>query len=288
MSKSVGMILLTFREVWAKKITLGLFVVCTVLWLLMTFALNLDIVEGSLAGVRIFGKEAGPPTDTRRAESGDLVTEAISLETFVVTIESAVAGIAYWVATLLGLFAVAALLPSVLDRGHADLLFSKPMHRLTILFSHVIGVGAVGLALTTYLFGMVFFVISLKTGHWNARFLLAIPVVVSMLLAMYSVMVLVAVRTQSTALSLIFAYGLVVASLIFLAHDQLVPQINTPWRYVFLGFYHALPNFAEVTDLVAKLARNATVSQWYPYISSIVFGAVIYAAAAWSIVRRDF
>ncbi len=288
MSRVLGMVWLTFREVWAKKITLGLFVVCTILWMLMAFALNLDIVEGSLTGVRLFGQDTGAPTETRQDEAGNSVTEALSLETFVVTIQAAVAGVGYWVATLLGLFAVAALLPSVLDRGHADVLFSKPMTRLSILSGHVLGVAAVGLLLASYLFGLIFLVMSLKTGYWNFRFLLSIPIVVSMLLVMYGVMVLLAVRTGSSALCLIVTYGLIVASLVFLGHEQLRAQINPPWRSVFVGLYHILPNFAEVTEPVAKLAGIDAVTRWYPYISSLIFGACMYVLAAISLVRRDF
>ena len=52
-----AIIVLTFRELWAKKIVIGLFVISTLVWVMLAFALNLDIVEGSLAGLRIFGQE---------------------------------------------------------------------------------------------------------------------------------------------------------------------------------------------------------------------------------------
>ena len=52
-----GILSLTIRELWAKKIVVGTFIVCSFLWLMMTFALNLDVVDGSLAAVRIFGVE---------------------------------------------------------------------------------------------------------------------------------------------------------------------------------------------------------------------------------------
>ncbi len=287
MTGIIGVVILTFREVWAKKITLGLFIVCTLLWLLMAFALNLDIVEGSISGIRIFGQTADTPTETHVDDAGNAVQELLSLETFVTTVESVVAGLAYWVATLLGLFAVSALMPSVLERGHVDLLFSKPLHRLTVLGGHVAGVASVALVLSTYLLGMVFLVISLKTGFWNVNFLLSIPIVVTMMLVMYGTMTLVAIRTESTALSLIVSYGLIVASLVFLAHDQLIPQINPPWRSVFVALYHILPNFAEVTEPVAKLARGDDVTRWYPFYSSVGFGVVMYGLASLSLLRRD-
>ncbi|PSQ83337.1 MAG: hypothetical protein BRD30_13080, partial [Bacteroidetes bacterium QH_2_63_10] len=56
----LGLVLITFRELWARKIVLGLFIISSLVLLAVTFALNLDVVEGSLAGIRLFGQEATP------------------------------------------------------------------------------------------------------------------------------------------------------------------------------------------------------------------------------------
>jgi ABC-type transport system involved in multi-copper enzyme maturation permease subunit len=284
-----GMILLTVRELWAKQIVLGLFILSTIAWMLLSFALNLDIVEGSLAGIRIFGQEAGTPTEaTRDDATGELIREALSLESFVVAIEQVVAGAAYWLGTLLGLFATIPLLVGMLERGHVDLLLSKPISRTRLLCGHILGVWLAVLVLGLYLFGMIWLVLSIKTGVWNPSFLASVMVVVCMYAAVYSAAVLVAVATQSTSLSLITTYGLVFISLIFFGKDELVPQINPPWRQVFLGFYHVLPNFAEVTRLAAQLTAAETVTSWYPFISSLLFGLVLYGIALVHFSRRDF
>lgn len=285
----VGIILLTVRELWAKKIVLGVFILSTVAWLLLSFALNLDIVEGSLAGVRIFGQDAGQPTEsTHDASTGEVIQQALSLETFVVAIEQVVAGAAYWLGTLLGLFATIPLLVGMLERGRVDLLLSKPLSRLKLLGGHILGVWLAVLVLGLYLFGMIWLVLSVKTGIWNPAFLVSVLVVVCMYAAIYSAAVLLAVTTQSAALSLITTYGLVFISLIFFGKDELVPQINPPWRQVFLGFYHALPNFGEVTRIVAQLTAAEPVTSWYPFASSLLFGFVLYGTALAVFNRRDF
>jgi hypothetical protein len=109
-----------------------------------------------------------------------------------------------------------------------------------------------------------------------------------MFMVMYSVVSLLAITTESAALSLIVTYGLILASLAFLAKDQLVPQINRPWREVYLGFYHVLPNFAEVTKMVAGFAGMDVTTAWYPLFSSIGFGIVVYAIASWRLLAKDF
>ncbi|MDX1531767.1 MAG: hypothetical protein R3362_09600, partial [Rhodothermales bacterium] len=150
----LGILRLTFRELWARKITLGLFIVASVIWLLMAFALNLDIVDGSLAGLRIFGQGEADLTQTRRdAETGEVVREMLGLKEFVVVIESFVAGATYWGALLLGLFATASLLPGLLESGRAAVLLAKPVSRPRLLAGHVLGMVLVVLALATYLMG---------------------------------------------------------------------------------------------------------------------------------------
>ena len=292
-----AILLLTYRELWAKKITIGLFVICTLVWTMLAFALNLDIVEGSLAGMRIFGAEATPDEvvrdpDTGEAltnpETGDVITQILSLERVVIEIERIVGVLAYWAGILLALFATASLLPSLLEQGRVDLLLSKPLGRVRLLCGHLLGVFLTMLGIALYLFGMVWLVMSWKTGIWNPWFFQTMFVVVAMFGVMYSVVALIGVTARSAPLALLVSYGLMFASWILTAKDELAPQINPPWRQVFLGFYHVLPNFGEVTVLVVKLTGGQVVESWYPFLSSLAFGAVLFAATFFFFTRRDF
>ena len=283
-----GLLLLTLRDLWAKKVVLGLFIISTLAWVLLAFALNLDVVDGTLAGMRVFGQETGAAETVRNPETGEVVREALGLERIVVAIESVVAGAAYWLGTLLGLFATAPLLADLLTSGRIEGLLAKPISRVQLFGGHVLGVWLTMLLLALYLLGMVWLVMSLKTGVWNGSFFLAIGVVVGMFAVMYSVVALCVVATGSTALSLVVAYGLVFASLILAAKDELAPQILPPWRGVYLGFYHALPHFAEVTATVAQLSGREPVASWYPFAASLALGGLVYVLALVLFRRRDF
>ncbi|MFK7844976.1 MAG: ABC transporter permease [Rhodothermales bacterium] len=282
----IGVLLLTLRELTAKKITLGLFLVSTLVWVMLSFALNLDIIDGTLAGMRIFGQEAiGEEAVGQVDDAGNPVN---MLNQFVIGAQQAVAGASYWMGILLALFATAPLINSMLERGRVDLLLSKPIGRNTLLGSHLLGVLVIVFVLATYLMGMVWLVMSIKSGIWNVQFLYAILMAVVMFLVMYSVVLLIGVSTKSTALSLIVTYGLIFCSIVFLAKDQLIVQINPPWRQVYVAFYHVLPNFAEVTKAVVQLAGGEAVTSWYPLGSSVLFGGVVYAIAFVRFSRRDF
>ncbi|MEM9664378.1 MAG: ABC transporter permease subunit [Bacteroidota bacterium] len=278
----LGLIYLTARELWARKITLGVFLVSTLAWVLLAFALNLDIVDGTLAGLRLFGQDLGAP------DASDPTSGLLSLESFVINISSFVAGATYWLGTLLGLFATASLLSSLLAKGQVDLLLSKPLSRSRLLGAHLLGVHAMVSLLVLYLLGAVWLVLSIKTGVWAVQTLLAAALIVAMFSVMYSVVTLISVWTESTALALIVSYGLIFCSLFLAARDALELQIPLLWRYVYLGLYHVLPNFAEVTTLVAQLVNREPVPSWYPLLSSLGCASVLYGLAFLRFGRRDF
>lgn len=284
-----GILLLTFRELWAKKTVIGLFVVSTLVLLLTAFALNLDVVEGSLAGIRLFGQEADVPNQGSQASNGqDPVEQMMALDRIVFGVEAIVASIAYWLGILLALFATAPLFSSMLERGHVDLLLAKPMSRGQLMMGHVLGVWLAMLVLAVYLLGGVWLIMSIKTGVWNPSFLLSILIVVAMFAVIYASVVFMGVWTESTALSLIVSYGLIFVSLFLAGSETLATQLSATWRPVFWGLYHTLPNFTEVSAMVSTLSRAEPVDSWYPFISSLVFGVVVYAGAAVSFSRKDF
>jgi ABC-type transport system involved in multi-copper enzyme maturation permease subunit len=277
-----GLLLLTFRELWAKKIVLGLFVISSLVLLVVTFALNLDVVEGSLEGIRLFGQQAQP--DGAPSDQGP----QMSLTRVVVAVESVVAGAAYWIGILLALFASSSLFADLQAPGRVELLLSKPVSRVQVAVGHVAGVWAAIAVLTVYLMGGTWLIMSLKSGVWNPRFLLSIGIVVGMFAVMYAAVMLMGVWTQSTALALIVAYGLIFASTVLAGAGEIAPLLGPVGTPVFWGLYHALPNFTEVTVIVTNLAKDQEVSSWYPLLSSALFGGAIYGVAGYLFVRRDF
>lgn len=282
MRRLYGLLLLTFRELWAKKIVLGLFVVSSLVLLVIMFALNLDVVEGSLEGLRLFGQEATPSGEQGTTRS------QMSLTRVVVGVESIVAGAAYWIGILLSLFASASLFSDLQAPGRIELLLSKPVSRLHVVAGHVLGVWAAIAVLTLYLMGGTWLIMSVKSGVWNPQFLLSIGIVVGMFAVMYAAVMLMGVWTQSTALALIVAYGLIFVSMVLAGANEIAPLLGAAGKPVFWFMYHTLPNFTEVTGIVTSLAKKQTVSSWYPLLSSFLFGGVIYGLTAYWFVRSDY
>ena len=353
-----GLLLLTLRELRARKVIVGLFVVATAVWLTLSLALQLDVVDGSLAGARLFGNAiqddaatdsldaasaaageaaaaaktaatdslgatAGPDSLAAMADAGaagrdapgtpaDDAPEPMSgplmgnpLQALVFGAQAFASGAAYWVGILLCLFATGGLVAGLVEPGQADLLLSKPLSRSAVLAGRLAGVGVVTLALLTYLLGAVWLVMAVKTGFWNPRFLLAIPAVWAMFAVLYGVVTLVSVWSGSGPLALVVTLGLVFTTLV-LAIPGLPLAVNASVRPVVTGLGAVLPRFATVgANLVPHLAAGAglatlaaetgaaqpappsLVADTVPLLTSLLFGAVCYAAAFALFHRRD-
>lgn len=303
----LGLFLLTLRELRARKVVIGLFVVATAVWVALALALQLDVIDGGLAGMRILGQAAieepvdldAPMTDADgnvildaegnpRTERDDLEFGMTMLEEVVFGAQAFVAGAAYWIGILLALFATGGLVAALTERGSVDVILTKPLSRSAVLAGRLLAVMAVILVLAIYLFGAVWLTMSIKSGIWNPRFLLAIGVVFGMFAVVYSVVTLVGVWSGSGPLSFVATLGVLFVSLI-LGIPGLPDQIQRTWRPLVEGAYHALPKFGNVgVSIVPQLATGDPVGSLYPLLSSLVFGAVCYGAAFYLFSRKDF
>lgn len=303
-----GLFLLTLRELRARKVVVGLFVTATVIWVGFAFALQLDVVDGSLAGARLFGQETieepvepgtplldgdGQPVlddegNPRTAGTDLPFNGGTLLESVVFSAQAFVSGAAYWVGIVLALFATGGLIASLTERGQVDVLLTKPMSRHAVLGARLLAVAAVTLALVAYLLGTVWLVMSVKAGIWNPRFLLAIGVVWGMFAVVYGVVTLVGVWSGSGPLSFIVTLGVLFVGLI-LAIPGLAEQVSRTWRPLVVGGYHALPKLGPVgTSIVPQLATGQPVASLTPFLTSLAFGAVCYAAAFALFSRKDY
>lgn len=283
-----GSLLITFRELRSTHVAIGLFAVTTLAWGMLAFAMNLEVVEGSVAALRIFGMDMTPSGGHRDPETGDWIRSALTLDQFAVSIQSFIAGAAYLLGTFLGLFAAVPVAAGTFESGRIELMLSKPVSRTRLLAGHVLGVWIMVLALATYLVGALWLVFWIKTGIRTDGFLTAIPIITVMFAVMYGAALAMLTAGAAAPLTLILTYGLIFAAVILATKDQVLGQLSPTGRTMFMTLYHVLPNFIEVIPIMAKLVGRQTVESWYPFWSSVSFGVVCYGFAAWRFHRRDF
>src|SRR4029077_1659084 len=127
----------------------------TALILFFLFIMKIDVVEGAVATVSLFGKTS----DTQ--DVARLVRQ----------VHGGLAAFLFTAGMFLAVFASAGLIPTVFEPGRIELLLSKPVARHHILLGRYLGNLLVVTANVFYLVIAVWLIFGLKTGVWTIGFL---------------------------------------------------------------------------------------------------------------------
>lgn len=264
----------TFREALARKVFWGLFGLSTALILFFLFIMRIDVVEGARATVSLFGQPSGKATEVSK-----LVRQ----------VHAGIASFLYSAAMFLAVFASAGLVPTIFEAGRIELLLSKPVARYHILLGRYLGNLLVVTLNICYLVAGVWLIFGWKTGIWNRSFLNAILTSAFMFAVLLSAIILVSVLSESAALAIMIAFGLMVVSPILAQHEIMVKLLSSEWsRQVWKGLYYALPKVFDVGRMNMDLVMGRPVGSLAPLWSSAAFAVVMLGAGVYSFSKRNF
>lgn len=263
----------TFRESLARKIFWGFAGCSTALMLFLLFVLQIDLVEGSLAAVQLFGH-------TGTADVEELVDDAFG----------GIAAFLFTAGLFLAIFAAAGLIPTIFEPGRIELLLSKPVSRTRLLLGKYVGALAVVGLHIAYLVVGVWAILGWKTAVWRWEFLWAGALALVAFGVMLSVVTLVAVWSQSMVLSTMVAYVTLLISALTSQHDQFARLLDHEWQRELIASVHAaLPKVFEMGDLARRLVVGREIEGLAsPLGTSVAFAAVLLAAGVWLFERKDF
>jgi len=275
-----------FREAAARWVLVAYFALSTLFVLLFSAAVNLDVVDGALAGVRLFGKEMhGGPS-------------GMDLDRLVLGFESGFSAILYLVGTFLAVFSTAHLVPRLQEKGTVDLYLSRPVGRVALLLSRYVGGLLLAAANVYYLMGAIWLVVGFKTGVWNPRFLAGGTVILFAIAVLLGFAFLVGVATSSTAVSIMCTYALFFASSVLAAHAKIEAALSSAWSAALVkGLYWTFPKTAALGQSVVLLAsdgmafsrgHSAFPDPLVAFGTSALFGLACLALSAGLFSRKDF
>ena len=266
----------TFRESFSRKIFWGFFGCSTVLMLLFLLVLNIDIVEGGVAAVKIFGRDVSGGQGVEVAQVVDAVLGGVAVFLFT-------AGLFFAV------FASAGLIPTVFEPGRIELLLSKPLRRSHLLLGKFLGALAVVGSNLFYLVLGVWAILGVKTGIWKAGFLASASFAVFAFAVLLTIVLFVAVASESAVLASMVTYFVMLLSLIFSQHERIAPYFNSQWpRDLMAGLYHVFPKLYGIGDMARLAFLGREMETWMPLLTSALFGAVVLAAGLWMFERKDY
>jgi ABC-type transport system involved in multi-copper enzyme maturation permease subunit len=273
-----------FREAAARWTLVAYFALSSLFILIFALAINLDIVDGALAGARLFGQAV------------ELGQQRIDIDRVVLGFESGFSGFLYLLGTFLALFATAHLVPRLQDRGTVDLYLSRPVGRVAVLFARYSGGLLLAAANLVYLFGAIWLIIAWKTRVFHPRFLLGGAVILFGIAVLLAFAFLIGVATSSTAVSLMATYALFSVGGVLAAHTKIAAAFASEWSARIVdGLYWALPKTAELGRATVALVsgdsgpvRMGVSNPLAIFGSTAIFGVACFALAAWLFRRKDF
>lgn len=275
-----------FREAAARWTLLAYFFLSTIFIVIFAFAINLDIVDGALAGAKLFGQEILDDDNP------------ISIEKIVLGAEMTFSGIFYLLCTFLAIFATAHLVPRMQDKGTIDLYLSRPVGRVRLLLSRYVAGLLLSMANVAYLMGAIGAIVAWKTGVLHARFFLAGTIIMLVIATLMAFSFLIGVITSSTAVSIMTTFGIFLFSGALVGHDKFAAAVSKEWQaWLIDGMYWVFPKTAELAqatvayvagagdDMPAQLTRVLTPA---PFLTTAAFGVACLVLSSWLFTRKEF
>lgn len=273
-----------FREAAARWTLLAYFFLSSLFILIFASAVNLDIVDGALAGAKLFGKSV----DIRGSE--------VDLDRLVLGFESGFSAFLYLVGTFLAIFATAHLVPRLQEKGTVDLYLSRPVGRVQVLMSRYIAGLLLAAANVAYLIGSIWLIVIWKTHVVHPRFLMGGAIILFMIATLLAFAFLIGVITSSTAVSIMTSYAIFFFSALLAAHDRIEAALSSELNAKIVHLlYLVLPKTSELGGaVIAMVAGDAIPRQVAenlspaPFISSALFGLGCLALASFLFHRKEF
>jgi ABC-type transport system involved in multi-copper enzyme maturation permease subunit len=273
-----------FREAAARWVLIAYFALSSLFIVIFALGVNLDVVNGALAGARLFG------------QSVDVGGRSIEIDKLVLGFESGFSAFLYLVGTFLALFATAHLVPRLQEKGTIDLYLSRPVGRVPLLLSRYAGGLLLAAANLLYLIGSMWLIVVWKTRVFHPRFLLSGLVILFAVATLLAFAFLIGVIASSTGVSLMATYAVFFLSAILVARERIAAAVSTETAAsIVKGLYWILPKTAEIGQATVALvagkeapARLADVHYLAVYGSTAAFGVAALALSAWLFSRKDF
>ncbi|HET7451596.1 MAG TPA: ABC transporter permease subunit [Thermoanaerobaculia bacterium] len=273
-----------FREAAARWTLVAYFVLSSLFILIFAFAVNLDIVNGALAGAKLFG------------QSVQMAGEHVDLDRLVIGFESGFSAFLYVVGTFLAVFATAHLTPRMQEKGTIDLYLSRPVARVRLLGSRYVAGMLLAAANVVYLVGAIWAIVAWKTRVLHPRFFLGALVILFAIAVLMAFSFCVGVVTASTGVSIMATYAIFFFSAIFAGHEKIEAAMAHDWQAAIIrGLYWVLPKTAELGRAAIALVGGAAVPERVagtlgvlPFATTAAFGLACFGLAAWLFQRKDF
>ncbi|MGB2869455.1 MAG: hypothetical protein WBD36_13450 [Bacteroidota bacterium] len=199
---------------------------------------------------------------------------------------------------LFGIFGVAGIIPSTLEKGTIDLFLSKPLSRAQILLFRALGATVgVGLNIIYFVFG-IWLVFGLKLGVWHWPFLCSSLLTVYAFACFYSLVVYVGLLTRSVGFSIIlaFMFNLISAGLEWREQGLYRLWGNVVYHKALDVLYYVTPQLEAMLDntslfigkMPVQMPNAPTEFHIMPFVYSFGSATLLYVLSVLYFKKQDF
>jgi ABC-2 type transport system permease protein len=275
MLKIIALIRETFLEALSKKVLVGFLSIAT-LGLITLGAYCLS--EGFRESLKQLQPSVDDPT-------------GIALREKVRSLYSGVGNAYYAVAVLLAIFITSEIVPSMMEKGVIDLLLSKPMSRITLLFGKILGGLVVVLTLFGYFTLGAWLIVSISTGVWATGFLWSLLPTMLSFMSLYALIVFVGILTRSGTLGMTISYMLfaLVSALLYSREELLFQFVSGDiGRSIVTFLYYVTPMLRDMSEIAANVIQEKAITNIVPFFNVVGFSLVMFVASGIAFVRKEF
>lgn len=273
------------REASARWTLIAYFLLSSIFILIFASAINLDIVDGTLAGAKLFGRNVHMRGGTD-----------IDVEKLVLGFESTFSTVLYFLCTFLAIFATAHLVPRLQEKGTIDLYLSRPVGRVRLLMSRYLAGLILAASNIVYLFGSIWLIVMWKTHVFHPRFFLAGAINLFVVATMLAFAFVVGVITSSTGVSIMSTYALFFFAPLLLALRRVSAAFSKEWQVSLTDtLYWIVPKTAELGQAVFSYVAGGQMPERVTpavpasaYLSTAAFLVACLALSSWLFQRKEF
>jgi Cu-processing system permease protein len=266
------------RQAILRKWFIALGLLVTLVLVLIGASLRMDVVDGALAGTRLFGKVMG----------GEIAAVDVVLR----PVFSAATYVIFYGFSAFLILACSDFAPALLAPGRIEHMLALPVRRIELLAGTYLGVLALATMAALYGAGGLCVLLGVKTGVWTFRPVLAAVLTSVGFATIYAGMLVTALLVRSAALSAAVGGVLFILGIVAGQRDRIL----TAWsegvtRTVFALLTGLLPRLSTLGRVAADLAGGQAVG-WGGFVALLggfvlfVLGAL--ALAAWIFERKDY
>lgn len=265
------------REAFAKKIILSIFIFFSLIILFIVFAATNDSVAGMIA----FLEASGGNADYRSA---------------VIYFESNISSkIPMFMLIAFYLIIVSSFIPSMLQKGHIDLLLSKPISRTKIVVGHLLAGTVFAFLSSFFLLGIIWLIVSSKTGVWHIPFLYSILWFTFIFLTLYSSVILIGFLTKNTILNILInlilffpvSWIFYMLNLVTKKGEQFF-SFSAVTEFIIKFFYYILPKPWDLADLCENSIKGEALVSIQPIVTSILFIGIMISLSILYFNKKDY